>query len=167
MTALGAAIAGGLVWVAGAYVNHTTTSGYWWTLGIVMGGGLALVLFALLVGRPRGAGSPFSPGTFLLAFVPALIVVGWIAAGLEPHGSAARDHVLNWSGDVGIRDVVRDFAGYVKALAFGLGCLLGFSLAGRTAVPAGAAPGDAYDDAADEPVTAEGRLAEDERTRVG
>ena len=162
----GAGIAGGLVWVAAAYVSDRTTGGYWATLGIVMGAGFVLVLAPLLGGRPRGGGPPVSPGTFLIAFVPAAIVAAWIAVSLEPHGTTARDHLLNWSGDIGVRDVVVDLNGFAQVLAFGLGSLLGFSLAGSPVRLAGPVPVE-DDFAADEPVSAERRMPETEETRVG
>jgi hypothetical protein len=165
--ALGAAAAGGIVWAAGAYADRGATGGYWATLGIVAGGGLVLTLVALLSGRPQGGGPRFSPGTFLLAFVPAVVVVAWIVVALEPHGNTARDHLLNWSGDIGIRDVVTDFRGLVPVLAFGLGSLLGFSLAGAPARPPELAPANAADErAADEALTAETEY-ETGQTRVG
>src|SRR4051794_15036331 len=100
-TLLGAGIAGCLLWVA-AQFDRSTTGGYWAALGVVAGAGLVLALSQL---RGRG-GHP--PGMLLLAFVPVLVVAGWVLLAQQPHGNWFRSHVLSWSGDIGVRDVVRD-----------------------------------------------------------
>jgi hypothetical protein len=126
MTALGAGIAGALVWVAATQIDDATTSGYWYVYGLIAAAGLVLALSQLAGGWTRGGMPVFSPGAFLIGFIPVAIVVGWIAVGLEPHGNTARSHILSWSGDLGIRDVVNDFREYVGVLVFGLGAILGF-----------------------------------------
>ncbi len=127
MTALGAGIAGGLVWLASAYVGDESTGGYWATYGIIAGAGLVMALSQLLGGWTKFGMPRISAGTFLLGFIPVAIVVGWIACGLQPHGNTVRSHVLTWSGDVGIRDIVNDFKDYLGVLAFGLGLTFGFT----------------------------------------
>jgi hypothetical protein len=163
MTLLGAAVAGGMIWVASAYVGDASTGGYWGTYAIIAGAGLVLAASQLIGGWTKFGLPRFSVGVFLLAFLPVAIVVGWIAVGLEPHANAARGHVMSWSGNMGIADVVRDFKDYLGVLAFGLGLVLGYSFdttgARRAAAveePVVQEPVPAMDRrAADEPVAAE------------
>jgi hypothetical protein len=121
LTLAGAAVAGCLLWVA-AQVGRGSTGGYWAAYGILAGAGLVLGMSQL---RGRG-GNP--PGTFLLAFVPVLIAAGWILLAMQPHGNWFRDHVLSWSGDIGIRDVVRDVGTWIGVLALGIGFVFGVTL---------------------------------------
>ena len=94
------------------------------------------------------------PTMIALVFVPVLVVAGWVLIGMEPHGNWFRDHVLAWSGDLGVRSVVVDVGAWIGVLAFAIGYTLGLALEPaprRRVVPA-------YDtEAADEPVAAERR----------
>jgi hypothetical protein len=163
VTLLGAGIAGGLIWLAAAYLDDGTTGGYWATYAIIAGAGLVLAASQLVGGWTKYGLPWFSVGVFLLGFLPVAIVVGWIAVGLQPHGNAPRGHVMSWSGNMGIADVVRDFKDYLGVLAFGLGLVLGYCFdttgARRAAVgrePMAEEPMAAMDRrAADEPVAAE------------
>jgi hypothetical protein len=144
-TLAGAAVAGLLLWAA-AQIARDTTSGYWAAYAVVAAAGLVLA-----VSQMRGRnGNPRAHAT--VAFLPVLIAAGWVLVGLEPHGNWFRDHVLAWSGDLGIRHAVLDLGTWIGVLAFGIGFTLGTVLepaARRRVVPA-------YDEAAaDEPVTAE------------
>jgi hypothetical protein len=171
-TLVGAAAAGCLLWVAAAHISRNTTGGYWAAYGIVAGAGLLLAVSQL---RGRG-GNP--PGTFLLAFVPVLIAAGWVLLAMQPHPNWFGTHVLRWSGDIGIRDVVRDLGTWLGLMAFGIGYVFGVTLEpgmmlrrrrAVTAPPAPAtatAPASPASAAADEPTAAErsevgdGRVAE-------
>lgn len=117
-TLLGAGVAGFLLWIA-AQIGRGSTGGYWAAYGIVAGAGL---VFAL--SRLRGSGG-HPPGMFLLAFLPVLICAGWVLLSLQPNSSWIRDHLLVWSGHVGIRDVVRDVGTWLGVLAFGIGYVFG------------------------------------------
>ena len=121
-TLIGAALAGGLIWVA-AQVDRTTTGGYWAEIGILAGAGLAIALARLPDVGVRTL-VPSLP-TFGLAFLPALVAAGWLVVSSQPHGNTVRGHVLSWSSDIGVMRVVRDVAPYAIVLAFGLGVLLG------------------------------------------
>jgi len=63
-----------------------------------------------------------------LNFLPVLIAAGWVLIAMQPHGNWFRQHVLAWSGDIGIRDVVRDVGTWLGVLAFGIGYTLGLVL---------------------------------------
>jgi len=157
-TLVGAGVAGFLLWLA-AQIGRGSTGGYWAAYGIVAGAGLVLALTQL---RGRG-GHP--PGTFLLAFLPVLICAGWVLLAMQPHGDWFRNHVLSWSGDVGIRGVVTDIGTWVGVLAFGIGYVFGTvlepSMVGRrerVVAPAAPAPTPVVTHepaAANEPTTAE------------
>lgn len=156
-TLLGAGVAGFLLWIA-AQFGRGSTGGYWAAYGIVAGAGLVLAASQL-----RGSGG-HPPGMFLLAFLPVLICAGWVLLAMQPHSNWIRDHLLVWSGHVGIEDVVRDVGTWLGVLAFGIGFVFGAifepGLVRRrrpAAAPASAAPVEspAYRRAADEPTTAE------------
>jgi len=155
-TLLGAGVAGFLLWIA-AQIGRNTTGGYWAAYGIVAGAGVVLAVTQL---RGRG-GHP--PGTFLLAFVPVLIVAGWVLLAKQPHPNWFRGHVLAWSGDIHVRGVVETLATWLGVLAMGIGFVFGVTLEPgtlrrRRAVPATTTPAatPAYDGvAANEPTTAE------------
>jgi hypothetical protein len=156
-TLAAAAIAGVLLWVA-TYLERGETYGYWAAYGIVAAAGL---VFALAQIRGR-SGNP--PLMFLLVFLPVLVAAGWVLLAMQPHSNWFRSHVLAWSSDIGIRDLVHDLGTWLGVLAFGIGYALGLVfepapaavVEERVARPA-MAPG-AYDrTASDEPLTAERR----------
>jgi hypothetical protein len=117
---LGIAAAGALMWVA-SRVEGASTWRYWAVLGLLAAGGLA---FALTQRTAYGAWAEVTPLGFLLAFVVAVICIGWIAVAGQPHPNWFRDHVLSWSGDIGIRGFVESMTTYVSVMAFGFGALL-------------------------------------------
>jgi hypothetical protein len=159
-TLLGAAVAGALLWLA-AQVDRGSVGGYWAAAGIVALAGIALAATQL---RGRNGHPPAMLG---LGFVPVLIAAGWVLLAMQPHGNWFRNHVLAWSGDIGIRDVVRDLGTWVGVLAFGIGYTLGLVLEPMPRRAPAAAPAPAAHDtaAADEPVAAERReVADRDRT---
>jgi hypothetical protein len=121
-TLVGAAVAGGLIWVA-AQVSQETTGGYWARIGILAGAGLALALARLPDVGVRSL-APSLP-TLGFAFLPSLVAAGWVVVATQPHGNTFRRHVLSWSSDIGVAGVVRDLGPYAIVLAFGLGVVLG------------------------------------------
>jgi hypothetical protein len=157
-TLLGAAAAGVLLWAA-AQIGRNSTGGYWAAYAVVAAAGLVLALSQLRgrTGHPRAM--------LALGFLPVLIVSGWVLIAMEPHSNWFRDHVLAWSGDIGIRHIVLDVGLWIGVLAFGIGYTLGATLEPtprRRVVPAPTpAPTPTHDGkAADEPVTAERREVE-------
>jgi len=160
VTLLGVAVAGLLVWIA-TQVNDTSTGGYWAVYGLIAAAGLVMALSQLLGGWTKWGLPRLSVNVFLIAFIPTLIAAGWVIIAHQPHPNWFRNHVLNWSSDISILGLVRDFAEYVSVLAFGLGLVFGFSFDtsgpsdhgafGRRrragAVPAGGAAPRAEDDA--------------------
>jgi hypothetical protein len=150
-TLAAAAIAGVLLWVA-TYLDRGETYGYWAAYGIVAAAGLVVAL-AQIRGR---TGHP--PLMFLLVFLPVLVAAGWVLLAMQPHGNWFRSHVLSWSGDVHIQDVVRDVGTWLGVLAFGIGYMLGAALEPMPRRREEVVAPPAYDrTAADEPVAAERR----------
>jgi hypothetical protein len=154
-TLLGAAVAGVLLWVA-AQIGRGSTGGYWAAYGIVAAAGVA---FALSQVRGR-TGNP--PGMFLFGFVPVLVVAGWVLLGMQPHPNWFQTHVLRWSGDIGVRDVLHDVGAWLGVLAFGIGYTLGAVL---EPAPRRVFVGSHDRVAADEPVAAERREVVDRPVR--
>jgi hypothetical protein len=136
-TLAGAAVAGGLVWVA-AQLHPDGTGGYWALMGILAGSGLALALAR----QPDTGIRTLVPSlsTFVLAFVPALVAAGWIVVATQPHGNWFRRHVLDWSDDLGVTRVVRDLQPVTIVLAFGVGVVLGLVFERRSIVELGTEP---------------------------
>jgi hypothetical protein len=176
-TLIGAGIAGGLIWLSSAYIDDSSTGGYWAVYGIIAGAGLVLALSQLVGGWTKWGAPRVSLGTFLLGFLPVLIVVGWVACAMQPHGNTVHDHVLTWSGNVGIADVVKNLGEYIAVLSFGLGAVFGFTFdtlgvgrgeevvtTTRGRAPLATTPAGYDRRAADEPLTAE-RTAVPQRTR--
>jgi hypothetical protein len=150
-TLAGVALAGFLLWVA-AQIGRHSTGGYWASYAIVAAAGVVLALSQL---RGR-SGSP--PAMVGLAFLPVLVVAGWVLLALEPHGNWFRDHVLSWSGDLGVRGAVLDLGTWIGVLALAIGYTFGLTIEPaprRQVVPTYDAVPDTV--AADEPVAAERR----------
>ena len=115
---LASAAAGVLLWVAAQFARDTT-GGYWAAYGVVAGAGLVFGLAQIRgrTGHPRAV--------FLGAFLPVLIVGGWVLLAMQPNGSHGHGQILAWSGHLGITDVVRDLGTWIGVIAFGIGFTLG------------------------------------------
>jgi hypothetical protein len=172
MTLIGAAGAGFLVWLS-TQIDDKTTGGYWAVYGVIAAAGLAMALSQLLGGWTKFGMPRISPSVFLIAFVPVLVAGGWVVLAHQPHPNWFRNHVLNWSGDIGISGLVHDLTEYVAVLAFGIGLTFGFTfdttgprrrvVEGRRAVTPAAVPAEDRT-AADEPTTAERRAVATQTT---
>jgi hypothetical protein len=126
ITLIGAAAAGFLLWLA-TQINDNSTGGYWIALGLLAAAGLIMAFSQLLGGWTKWGWPRVSGSVFLLAFLPALVVGGWILLAGQPHGNWFHDHVLSWSKDIHVRGLVDDLHEYIPVLAFGLGLLFGFT----------------------------------------
>jgi hypothetical protein len=126
VTLIAAGVAGLLIWVA-TQINDSTTGGYWAVYGVIAAAGLVMALSQVVGGWTKGGLPRVSINVFLLAFIPVLIAAGWVVVAHQPHPNWARNHVMSWSGSIGIAGLVHDLAEYVSVLAFGIGLVFGYS----------------------------------------
>jgi hypothetical protein len=125
LTLIGAAVAGGMIWLASWVGPRDSIADYWMAVGLVAGAGLVMALSQLLGGWTKW-GLPTVSGTVLgLGFLPVLIAGGWIVVAAQPSANEARDRVLGWSADIGISGIVSDLTTLGAAIAFGVGLVLG------------------------------------------
>lgn len=161
--ALAAALAGLGLWGAGQ-VGTQTTGRFWIAMAVVGGAGLLISLANHVGTWTKGLRMRLSPSTFVLAFLPVLVCVGWILIATQPGSGWQEGRIDTWSNSIGILGLVKSIALWHGALAFGFGLMLGLSFDG---VPAPAAEleqpahegplGSHASQTADEPVAAERR----------
>jgi hypothetical protein len=161
--ALAAALAGLGLWGA-TQVGMQTTERFWISMAVVAGAGLLIALAAHVGTWTKGLRLRMSPGTFALAFLPTLVVVGWVLLATQPGHGWQEGRLDSWSNSIGILGVVHSIGLWHGVLAFAFGLMLGLSLDGvpapvAEAEPAYAGPGAARTPPADEPVAAERRYA--------
>ena len=162
--AFAAALAGLGLWGA-TQVGTQTTGRFWIAMAIVGAAGLLIALANHVGTWTKGLRLRLSPGTFVLAFLPVLVCVGWIIIASQPGRGWQEGRLDSWSNSIGILGAVHSIGLWHGVLAFGFGLVLGLSLDGvpapaEEAIPAYAGPaGTAAHPAADEPVAAERRWA--------
>lgn len=156
ITLIGAAAAGLLIWLA-TQVNDQTTGGYWAAYGLIAAAGLTMALSQLLGGWTKWGVPRISPTVFLIAFLPVLVVGGWIVLAGQPSGNWFHNHVLSWSSDIHVRGLVNDLLEYVAVIAFGIGLVFGFTFDTTGPRLRRGVPAETVEEplAADEPLTAE------------
>src|SRR4029077_9951612 len=106
-------------------VSDASLGGYWAAFGLVAVGGLGMALSQLLGGWTKWGWPRVSGHVFLVAFLPALVVGGWMLAAQEPGNYWLGRHVRSWSGDIGIDGLVTSLGVMVPAIAFGIGAVFG------------------------------------------
>jgi hypothetical protein len=181
-----AAAAGVLLWLA-TRVGQQTTGRFWAEMGIVAAAGLVLTIAQATSGWTKGLRLRMSPGTFLLGFLPVLVVAGWILLATQPGHGWNEGRFASWSGSLGVMGIVHDLGLWHGVLAFGIGLVLGLTFDSVPALvvdeatvvrrddarmPVTTSPGAATMDrrAADDPLVAEreaARSAEPRTTVVG
>ena len=124
MTLLAAGAAGFLLWFA-PHFHRWSTGGYWAVIALMAGAGVLIGLSQLHARDGNPAAS------FLVAFVPVLVAAGWVILAVQPQGNWIRDHVLSWSGEMGIGHAVHNLGEHVVVLAFGLGIVFGLTFEPR------------------------------------
>ena len=160
--ALAAALGGLALWGA-AQIGMQTTQRFWLTMAIVAGAGLLIALASHVGAWTKGLRLRLSPGTFVLAFLPTLVVAGWILVASQPGHGWQEGRLDSWSNSIGILGLVHTVGLWHGVLAFALGLMLGLSFDGVPApetdvVPAYAGPADeTVGPVTDEPVAAERR----------
>ena len=165
MTALAVGVAGLLLWVA-TQVGMQSTARFWESMAIVAVAGLVLALLPAMGGWTSGLRFRASPGTFLLGFLPTLVVVGWVLMATQPGHGWHDGTVTSWSRSIGVLGLVHALGLWHGVLAFGFGAVLGLSLDTVPAIEPVAEPVDddvvvdrRSDRIADEPLTAERQAA--------
>ncbi|MDX6465945.1 MAG: hypothetical protein QOI27_985 [Gaiellaceae bacterium] len=125
-TALAAGAAGVLLWAA-TQVGQQTTGRFWAEMGIVAGAGLVVSLAQVIAGWTKGLRLRFSPGTFLLGFLPVLVVAGWILLATQPGNGWHEARMVSWSTSIGVTGLVHAVGLWHGVLAFGFGLVLGMT----------------------------------------
>src|SRR5439155_1657918 len=125
--AIAAGLAGLLLYLA-SEVGHQTTVRFWEEMGLVAAAGLVLALAPVLGGWTSGLMLRLSPGTFVLGFLPVLVVVGWILMASQPGNGWPEGTVVSWSHNAGLMGVIHSLALWHGVLAFGFGYVLGTCL---------------------------------------
>ena len=125
-TLLGIAAAGLLIWVA-HYFDLANSNEFWAAMGLIAAAGLALGLSQLVGGWTKWGLPVLSLGVFLLAFIPTLIVAGWVLLATQPDAGWQHDRFAGWSSDLGITGLVNDLGLFPAALAMGVGIVFAFS----------------------------------------
>jgi len=165
---VGAAIAGALLWL-GTQFSATSAAGYWAFVGVIAAAGLVLALSQIAGGWTKWGAPRITGGAFLLGFLPALVVGGWILLASQPEGAWMQATAEGWANDLALGGVFETLTAVLPAIAFALGLLFGytFDTTGARVVAAEPAPANdrlvddrrdtvVHDEhAADEPVTAE------------
>src|SRR5262249_5288598 len=145
-----------------------TTGRFWIAMAIVGAAGLLIALANHVGTWTKGLRMRVSPTTFVLAFLPALVCVGWVLIASQPGSGWQEGRIRSWGDTIGILGVVHSMGLWSGVLASGLGLMLGLSFDGararevdetEPAYAAGPAGVPAARPAADEPVTAERRYA--------
>jgi hypothetical protein len=165
LTTLAAAGAAGVLLWAATLVGQRTDGRFWAEMGIVAGAGLVMAISQVIGGWTKGLRLRMSAGTFFLAFVPVLIVVGWILMASQPGHGWYEGTIVSWSKNASLMGLIHDLALWHGVLAFGFGLVLGMSFdtvpalapAAAPAAAAAAGPRPVSRPAANDPVTAERR----------
>jgi len=160
-TAVVAGAAGVLLWVA-TQVGQQTTGRFWAEMGIVAAAGLVLSLAHVIAGWTKGLRLRLSLGTFLLGFVPVLVVAGWILMATQPGGGWHGGRIASWSGSIGVLGLVHALGLWHGVLAFGFGLVLGMAFDTVPALVEDEAT-IARRDAASAPMTAPGTVTSMDR----
>ena len=126
-TAVAAGTAGLLLWLA-TQVGQQTTSRFWATMAIVAAAGRVLSLAQVITGWTKGLRLRFMPGTFVLGFLPVLVVAGWILLASQPGNGWQGARFDSWSASIGVMGVVHALGLWHGAVAFGFGLVLGLTL---------------------------------------
>ena len=162
--AFAAALAGLGLWGA-TQVGTQTTERFWIAMATIGAAGLLIALANHVGTWTKGLRMRVSPTTFVLAFLPVLVCVGWVLIASQPGTGWQEGRIHSWSDSIGILGVVHSIGLWRGVLAFGFGLVLGLCFDGVPVpeideAPAYVGPGRAAaDPAADEPVAAERRWA--------
>jgi len=125
MTLIGVVVAGALIWLASWLGPRDSMGDYWLAMGLIAAAGFVIALSQLLGGWTKWGLPRVSPSVFLLGFIPAAVLGGWILVAAQPSTNQARDYISDWSSNVGISGIVADVTPVVGAVAFAVGLVFG------------------------------------------
>jgi hypothetical protein len=129
-TLLGVVVAGFLIWWGTSALpseGDATIGEFWWAAGLIAAAGLIMALSQLLGGWTKWGWPRISGNVFLIGFLPALIVGGWMVVAAEPGDHWLGSHVRDWSDDIGLESLVGDLIKAWPAIAFGVGLVFGLT----------------------------------------
>jgi hypothetical protein len=132
LTLIAVVAAGFLLWLSAA-INDLGEDGdltqgqFWAALGLWAAAGLVMALSQLLGGWTKWGLPRVSGNVFLLGFLPALILGGWVLTTGEPGEHWLGRHVRDWSDDIALEDLVNELRLSSSAIAFGIGLVFGFT----------------------------------------
>ena len=125
-TLAGVLAAGFLVWLA-SQVGLDQTGDFWVAMGLIAAAGIVIGLSQLFGGWTKWGWPRFSPGVFLLGFLPTLLLVGGILLATRNTGQGTRDEVSGWISDIGLGGLASDLSLFQGVLAFTLGLVFAFT----------------------------------------
>jgi hypothetical protein len=126
ITLIGAAVAGLLIWLA-TQSSSDTNGGYWTIVGLIAAAGLTMAFSQILGGWTKWGWPRISGSVFLVAFVPVLIVAGWVILAGQPVPNWFSRHATSWAGDIGLGGLLGDMLKAIPVLAFGTGLVFGLT----------------------------------------
>ena len=126
-TLAGVAGAGLLMWLAQTFDYGESNGDFWIAMALLAAAGLALGLSQLFGGWTKWGWPTLSPGMFLFAFLPTLIVGGWILLAKQPQDGPQEGRLDRWSGDLGIGGLVDALANFLPVIALVIGLVLAFT----------------------------------------
>src|SRR2546423_14249518 len=116
--ALAAALAGLGLWGA-TQVGMQTTGRFWLSMLIVAGAGLVIALAGHVGTWTKGLRLRVSPGTFVPAFLPVLVVSGWILIATQPGTGWGEGGLPSPSQSIGVFGGVHSNGPWHRVLAVG------------------------------------------------
>jgi hypothetical protein len=125
-TLAGVAAAGFLLWLAQLWDLDGTT-GFWVALAIVAGAGVALGFSQIFGGWTKWGLPTMSPTVFLVAFLPTLVLGGWILLARQPEGGWQQNRFDSWTSDLGVTGFVDAMAPFLPVIALVIGLVFAFS----------------------------------------
>ena len=124
-TLAGVAVAGFLIWIASNF-DLGQTSEFWAVMGLLAGAGLALGLSQLFGGWTKWGVPRLSAAVLLFAWLPTLVVAGWVILATQPTGGWQQSRFESWSDDIGILGFVNDLGLFQAAIALAFGVVTAF-----------------------------------------
>ena len=131
VTLIGVVLAGFLMWLGGRIYDvgpYYHRDRYWAYLALLALAGLVMALSQLLGGWTKWGWPRLAGKVFFFAFLPTLVLGGWVLAVYEPGNHWFATHLRSWSKDLHIHSIVTHLGvDSLPAIAFLIGLVFGFS----------------------------------------